>query len=103
MTFINGIKTLDIEPFPYNDLKTSFEALDFTNIWAEVAQVWSNVDGLFEFFEAVGKSFVGLWESIVQIGQMIYYTTAFAIKAIGWLFTNLMDIIKFVFTYIFQQ
>jgi len=103
MKLINGIKTLNIDPFPYEDLKTAFGYLDFSNVWTQVGEIWNNVDGLFSFFEAVGYSFKGVWDSIIQIGQIIYYTTKFAIMAFGWLFSNLMNIIQFVFTYIFQQ
>ena len=103
MTFVNGLRTLNIEPFPYEELKTAFSYLDFSNIWEEVGQIWENVDGLISFFQAVGLSFKGVWDSIVQIGQMIYYSITFAIKSFGWLFTNLMDIIKFVINYILNQ
>lgn len=103
MKFINGLNTLNVEPFPYNDLMTAFEYLDFSNVWEQVGDIWNNVDGLFSFFEAVGYSFKGVWDSILQIGQIIYYTTRFIIMAFGWLFRNFMTIIQFLFTYIFQQ
>lgn len=103
MTFINGLRTLDVTPFPYDDLLIAFNYLDFSNVWEQVGDIWSNVDGLFSFFTAVGYSFKGVWDSILQIGQIIYYSTKFAILAFGWLFTNFMTIIKFVFTYIFVQ
>ena len=103
MNFINGLQTISLEDFPYNDLQESFNQLNFSDIWEYVGNVWNNVDGITTFFNAVGESLKGLWLSIIQIGQMIYYSITFAVKAFGWLFTNLMDIIKFVFTYIFSQ
>ena len=101
LNFINGLQTITIEDLPYNDLKTAFEQLNFSDIWEQVGDIWENVDGLFSFFEAVGYSFKGVWDSIIQIGQMMYYTVTFSVKFFGWLFNNLIEIIKFIFTYIF--
>ena len=103
MTFINGLKKLDFEPFPMDDIKTAFDKLNFSNIWEQVGNIWANVDGIGSFFTAVGASFSGLWDSIVQIGQMIYYMVRFAVVSMSWFIQVLIQVISFTGQYIFMN
>ena len=101
MEMVNAINTIEIIPFPYQAIEDSFNTLNFSDIWQEIGDIWNNVDGLFSFFEAVGYSLKGVWDSIIQIGKIIYYTTIFAVKFSSYFIVNMIQIIKFVFTYIF--
>ena len=101
MTFLKGLETIEFTDFDWQQLQEIFEKLNFTDIWSEIGDVWANVNGLFGFFYAVGMSFKAIWDSIVQIGQMIWGTITFTFSFIGFLFNNLISFVQFVFTYIF--
>lgn len=101
MTLLKGLDTIEFTEFDWQKLQEIFETLNFQDIWSEIGNVWENVNGLFGFFYAVGMSFKAIWDSIVQIGQMIWGTLTFTFEFIGFLFYNLIAFVKFAFTYIF--
>ena len=100
-TFLEGLQTIEFTDFDYTKLVDIFNQLNFADIWGSLGDTWANVNGLFSFFGAVGESFKALWESIVQIGQMMWGTITFTFSFLGFLFNNLISFVKFVFTYIF--
>ena len=102
MTLLMGLDTIEFTQFDWKKLVEIFNSLNFSDIWSDLGDVWANVNEFFSFFYAVGMSFKAIWDSVVQIGQMIYGTLTFTLEFIGYLFYNLIAFVKFAFTYIFM-
>lgn len=100
-TFLEGLQTIEFTQFDYQKLVEIFNQLNFADIWGSLGDTWNNVNDLISFFGAMGSTFQAIFQSIIQIGQMMWGTITFTIEFIGFLFNNLISFVKFVFTYIF--
>ena len=103
MTILKGAENVELTQLNIEELQDKFNSINFEDIWQQVANAWSNVEDISTFFQALGTSFQGLWDSIINIGKMIYYSLEFVLVFITWITINFIEITKFIIGYIFQQ
>lgn len=99
---INGLSTLDLKSFDYSKITQAFNNLNFSDTWGNIANIWSNVDGLVSFFSAIGDTFVIFFSDIIDFFKAVYNIFIFFYEFGRYLFLNLFELIKYLFNYIFS-
>ena len=99
----NELKNMNFELPNLQELGKSFNNLQFTNIWGNVASVWEDVRELFTAIYAIGRTIYALFESVVEIGKMIYYVIEFIIEIITNLVSNFIEIATMMYNYLFNR
>ena len=101
--FLSQASKLNLQMPDIQKLGRSFNNLQFADIWGNVAKAWEDVYELITFFQAIGQTFVGIFQSIIEIGKMIYYTIEFLVEFITFIFRNFIDITTLMYNYLFNK
>lgn len=99
---INGLSTLNLKSFDYSKITQAFNNLNFVDTWGDIANIWSEVDGLVSFFSAIGDTFVIFFSDIIDFFKAIYNIFIFTYEFLSYLILNLFEFIKYIFSYIFS-
>lgn len=99
---IRGLDSINLKQFDYTKIKSAFDNLNFVDTWGDIANIWSEVDGLVSFFSAIGDTFVIFFSDIIDFFKAIYNIFIFTYEFISYLILNLFELIKYIFTYIFS-
>ena len=102
-TFLNELQRTNITLPNLDKIKENFNNLQFTNIWTNVANAWEEVYEMFTFFNALGQTFVAIFQSIVEIGKIIYYTIEFLIEIITFMVSNFISLGGLLYNYLFAK
>lgn len=113
--FISGLSDLEFVQLEFTDLDSDFDTLfdKLEGYWTteylgSLSQVWGDIDGLSDFFVALGNTFVYIWNcitaiyfSITKLFEILWYFLIYCGDFFKFLGKNLIVVIQFTFNLLF--